>query len=82
MPFDLKIAGCRHMQPFADAEGHILLEPAGHHDLFKCTRESETDKLQRDEQALSLLAVVQQVFNQARERVSCICSKRTFLHCK
>lgn len=52
------------MQAYADAEGHILLQPAHRGHLFKCTRESETDGLERLQQALSLLATVQQIFNQ------------------
>lgn len=56
------------MQPYADVEGHILLQPGPHatpgKQLFQCTRESEKDKLERVTQALSLLATVQQVFNQ------------------
>ena len=50
---DVEVAGlCRHMQPFADAEGHILLQPPASHGPFKYTRESETDKLKRIEQRL------------------------------
>lgn len=52
------------MQAYVDAEGHILLQPARRRHLFKCTRESETDGLERVEQALCLLATVQQIFNQ------------------
>lgn len=72
------------MQPYADAEGHILLQPGPHStpwkQLFHCTWESEKDKLERVTQALSLLATVQQVFNQVgistvsitASRVSCL----------
>ena len=52
------------MQAYADAEGHILLQPARRQHQFKCKRESETDGLERVQQALSLLATVQQIFNQ------------------
>lgn len=55
------------MQAYADAEGHILLQPARRGRLFKCTRESETDGLERMQQALSLLATVQQIFNQVQD---------------
>ena len=58
------------MQPHADVEGHILLQPGPHatpgKQLFQCTWESENDKLERVTQVLSLLATVQQVFNHVR----------------
>ena len=52
------------MQPYADAEGHILLQPAAYPDPFKCFKESETDKLRRVEEANSMLATLQQVLDE------------------
>ena len=52
------------MQHYADAEGHIFLQPAAYPHPFKCVKESETDKLRRVEEAKSMLARLEEVYHQ------------------
>lgn len=62
------------MQPYADAEGHIFLQPGNYRQQYKCETESETDMLRRVEEATSMLATVQLVFDKVRNSLSSLCA--------
>lgn len=60
--------GIRQLRPYADGQGHAYAEQLQHGDSrqYRCTKESDADKLRGVEDTASLLAALHRVFSQAR----------------
>ncbi len=58
---------CRQLRPYADSQGHVCaVDIYRKDDVYTCMKESDADKLNRVQEAASMLATLQSVFSQVR----------------
>ena len=65
---------CRQLRPYADSQGHVVVEETRNRAAFACTKQSQTrKKLKRVQAATSMLATLEPMLSQVKQVLLAAC---------